>query len=267
MNWRSLFEEFLCVATQRTWLIVCLLLFLDNCSEVKPHPGETDHLTISSSLVSHEILHLPTNRPIKRVDKTNNATAMSLNNLASSQPAVLSKSERIRRKKERKLKRLQKQREKMSRSKAKGYKKSAQTKILESTITEGKTYKPEDNVLRTAMDHAQIKTMAENDVLGNGKTDKFNPASRDLYSKMLELESKLLNEIIRNRDAHSTLVGHTGRLDHLNSTAVEYELNVTMLQTQVNTIEKLLKSQDVYHHSIEHKLSGVMLDISEASIF
>jgi peptidoglycan hydrolase CwlO-like protein len=82
---------------------------------------------------------------------------------------------------------------------------------------------------------------------------------------MLELESKLLNEIIRNRDAHNTLTNHSSRLVSLNSTVEENQQNFATLQSQVNTIQKLLESEDEYHHSIEHKLSGMMLDIAEVS--
>jgi len=279
MKWTALVGNFISITRRCLWL-ACWLTIIANNSGLLAKPRGTAAnsrglLKRSAGLVSSSDPEARSWRATTLATKVSpSSSVLEPGSIAGSMK--LTKAERLRRRKlERKQKRLSKQ-QTMKKSKSRSHParhgtKDIKTKLKDSLDTDPDWSAPAAIAVNAAKDNmqqyaAKSITAAENDVLAHGKANRYAMTPRDLYSMMLEIESKLLGEMVRSRDTNDLLAKHSTWIDVLNRTVSENDENFTKLQSEVEHIRNVLKSEDEYHRSIEVKLSGLMLDIAEVSV-
>lgn len=88
---------------------------------------------------------------------------------------------------------------------------------------------------------------------------------RDLVNKMHNVEVKLFDEIVKNRELNTTLTRHEIYLRKAEELMLEYKKNFTNLFRTLMFMEQKLQRQREINRDLDHKLSNVMIDVAEVN--
>ncbi|XP_067651297.1 techylectin-5B-like [Haliotis asinina] len=87
----------------------------------------------------------------------------------------------------------------------------------------------------------------------------------NLSSKMRDMESRLFDEMVKNRELNSTLSRHEHMLKHAIEMLHAYKSNFSSIFRTMMYMETKLKHQRSMSRSLNHKLSNVILDVVEVN--
>lgn len=87
----------------------------------------------------------------------------------------------------------------------------------------------------------------------------------NLSSKMRDMETRLFDEMVKNRELNSTLSRHEHMLKHAIELLHAYKSNFSSIFRTMMYMETKLKHQRSMSRSLNHKLSNVILDVVEVN--
>ncbi|KAH9495258.1 hypothetical protein Btru_016200 [Bulinus truncatus] len=86
-----------------------------------------------------------------------------------------------------------------------------------------------------------------------------------LSSLVKDMEAKLLDEMVRNRELNATLARHETLLGHAEKTLEAYRANFSSVFRTMMSMERKLQHQRKINRSLNKKLSNVILDVVEVN--
>ena len=86
-----------------------------------------------------------------------------------------------------------------------------------------------------------------------------------LKSQIKDLESRLLEEMVRSRELNSTLARHTTALDKAEKQLTSYTSNFTAIYRAIMFVQRQMQKQRRINKSLNKKLSNVLLDVMEVN--
>lgn len=122
------------------------------------------------------------------------------------------------------------------------------------------------------VDASQCPVMTQpvqSDHTANGKTQKKSTVSssevQGLTSKIHNVETTLLGEIVKNRELNTTLTQHSIMLEKAEDRFLKYQNNFTSLFRAIMFMEQKIRKQKEISRNLDNKLSNIMLDVVEVN--
>ncbi|GAB1597851.1 techylectin-5B-like [Argonauta hians] len=86
-----------------------------------------------------------------------------------------------------------------------------------------------------------------------------------LTSKIHNVETTLLGEIVKNRELNTTLTQHSVMLEKAKDQFLKYQKNFTALFRAIMFMEQKIKKQKEISRNLDNKMSNIMLDVVEVN--